>query len=308
MNHQIGLMSMLLEYLKFAMAKYSRKEFRSQYFMLGLHFKNWIIETENLGIRASEFGPRKLKAFQSWLVAKRQARSTINKTIGRVKYVFKWAVSDELISAGVLQALQSVAGIGIANKDVKQSEPIEPVDVEQVRLALAHMSPVIAAVIQVQYLCGMRPSETLKMRPCDIDRSGDVWLYSPSEHKNTHKGKTLTKAIPESAQRILEPFLDRPDEEFLFKPSEGTTRGFKHPKYGYKSYGRAVKTACEKAGIVPWFPLQLRHAIATELATTRGTEVAQKYLGHARLNTTEIYAEKTTAELIEIAEGIENPF
>jgi hypothetical protein len=44
-------------------------------------------------------------------------------------------------------------------------------------------SPPIAAMLQVQRLTGMRPDEVTIMRPCDLDRAGEVWIYRPESHK-----------------------------------------------------------------------------------------------------------------------------
>ena len=41
---------------------------------------------------------------------------------------------------------------------------------------------------RVQALSGMRPGEVTAMRGADLDRSGDVWIYSPREHKGDYLG------------------------------------------------------------------------------------------------------------------------
>ena len=57
------------------------------------------------------------------------------------------------------------------------------------------------------------------MRTCDIDRTGDVWVYEPHTHKNEHHGHPRKIAIGPKAQEILEPFL-KPNrrEAYLFSP------------------------------------------------------------------------------------------
>ena len=47
---------------------------------------------------ADQFGPLKLKTLRQHLVEKGLCRTEINKRVGRIKRVFKWAVSEELIS------------------------------------------------------------------------------------------------------------------------------------------------------------------------------------------------------------------
>ena len=69
----------------------------------------------------------------------------------------------------------------------------------------------------------MRPREACIMRACDIDMSGDVWLYRPSSHKNAWRGRGLVKALPKTAQRILAPFIAaKQPTDFLFDPQDAT--------------------------------------------------------------------------------------
>ena len=56
------------------------------------------------------------------------------------------------------------------------------------------------------------------MRPADVDRSGDVWRYTPAEHKTEHQGKRRVVAIAPRAQAILLPYLLRDAESFCFCP------------------------------------------------------------------------------------------
>ena len=46
---------------------------------------------------AVEFGPRSLKAVRQKMIEKGWCRPYVNKQVNRIRHVFKWAVSDELI-------------------------------------------------------------------------------------------------------------------------------------------------------------------------------------------------------------------
>jgi len=65
--------------------------------------------------------------------------------------------------------------------------------------------------------------------------------------------------------------------------------------YTVASYRRAVRRACEAAGIPPWSPHQLRHTAATQVRARYGLEGAQVVLGHASADVTQIYAERDQA-------------
>ena len=82
-------------------------------------------------------------------------------------------------------------------------------------------------------------------------------------------------------------------------------------QYDAAAYRRAISRACDLAFPVPaeiatddaqakawqsarrWHPHQLRHTAATEIRRQHGIEAAQAALGHATLNVTELYAEKS---------------
>ena len=62
--------------------------------------------------------------------------------------------------------------------------------------------------------------------------------------------------------------------------------------YNEHAYGLAIMRACRKAEVEHWSPNQLRHSAGTSLRSESGVEVVRTILGHASMNTTEIYAER----------------
>lgn len=63
----------------------------------------------------------------------------------------------------------------------------------------------------------------------------------------------------------------------------------------------AVWRACDRAGLPRWSPNQLRHTKATEVRKKHGIEAAQAVLGHRKLETTQVYAEKNAALAMQVA-------
>ena len=66
---------------------------------------------------------------------------------------------------------------------------------EHVAAVLPKVNSVVRAMIQVQELAGMRPQDVRNMRTCDIDMTGDVWVYKPWTHKTEHRGHVRRIAI-----------------------------------------------------------------------------------------------------------------
>jgi integrase len=56
-------------------------------------------------------------------------------------------------------------------------------------------------------LTGARPGEAASITLAQIDRSGSIWLYRPSQHKTQHHGKSRVIAIGPRAQSLLFEFI-----------------------------------------------------------------------------------------------------
>ena len=89
----------------------------------------------------------------------------------------------------------------------------------------------------------------------------------------------------------------RPDQEAKVPKTERRVRDC----YGVDSYRRAISRACEKTGIAPWHPHQLRHNAATRIRKECGLEAAQVMLGHSRADITEVYAQRDAEKAREVA-------
>lgn len=252
---------------------------------------------------AAKFGPTKLRSFQTHLAnSGRFRRTTVNNHVKRVRRFMRWCQSRELIPPGIVQELEQVEPVRKGRTKAKESEPVEPVPRSTWEATLPFLRKPVRAMVQIQFWCGMRPGEVCSLRPCDIDRSGDVWLYRPQQHKTSHKGKTLIKAIPAPAQPILEPWLHGPPEEPAF-------RTIRKRVFTALTYGSAVRRAIERAGeygvkIPHWHPNQLRHAILTEIRESLGLEDAQWWAGHSESATTMIYTWTASGNLTRIATAI----
>lgn len=201
-------------FLSHVKATYSAEEFRN----FKDAFPQFVEMFSDLAV--SEFGPLKLAALQQRMVADGLARTTINARIHRVRFLFKWGVSQEIVPPSVVHGLATVPGLKKGRTRAREPRPVKPAPWSDVVTLLPWMSPVVAGMVQTQLYCGMRPSEVCRMRPCDIDRSGRIWLYRPFKHKGEWRDQECVKAIPESAQPILAPFLQRDERHFCFDPRE----------------------------------------------------------------------------------------
>lgn len=288
--------------------------------------------------KARSFGPLALKAVRQRMIESDLCRGVINRRVNKIKRMFKWAVSEELVPSSAYEGLRTVTGLLYGRTTARESEPIKPVEKEWVDAILPYVWPPVAAMIQVQWHTGMRPGEVVLMRPCDIDMNGDIWVYEPQDHKNRWRNHRRLVPLGPKAQAIICRFLDRPATDYLFSPREGEAatnterrRNRKTPmtpsqarrkpkkhsmrakrdRYDTYSYRRAITYGIEQANkkrkeqdqpqVPDWCPLQIRHSKATEVRKQHGLEAAQVALGHKNANITEVYAERNLALAIEIA-------
>ncbi|MEQ1633216.1 MAG: site-specific integrase [Planctomycetota bacterium] len=283
---------------------------------------------------AVEFGPLRLKACRERMIDAELSRTTINGYVSRIRQAFRWAVENELVLGEVLQALRAVAGLKRGRSRAKESVPVRPVDRGAVEAVLPHVARQVAAMIELQWLTGMRPQEVVQMRMAELDRGGRVWLYRPRDHKVEHHGMDRVIPLGPQAQAVLAPFLTLDPLAAMFSPRDAEMerraelRAARRSKvwpshsnaarkrrrgsedqglrdcYDTNSYRRAIDRGCKAAGIAKWSPNQLRHAAATRIRKEMGIEAAQAVLGHRQLETTQVYAEVNRARAMEVMERL----
>jgi integrase len=281
---------------------------------------------------ASAFGPRAMKTVRDALVRDGRPRVTCNRVVKTIRRMFKWAASEELVPAEVWHALEAVSPLQKGRTEAPELPPIDEVPEEVVRETLPHLPKVVADMVWLQRWTGARPGEVCLVRPCDVDRSGDVWVFTPKQHKLSWREDAEPRriVIGKEGQKVLMPYLLRAATAHCFSPSDSeqdrnrarrqarvspmtpsqrarkaTPRRCRPPgdRYTTASYRRAITRAVEaankireKAGVaerIPnWSPNQLRHLRAGEVKERFGIEASSAVLGHANIRTTEIYADR----------------
>ncbi len=78
--------------------------------------------------RAADFGPRALKEVRQAMVDAKLERKSINRHVGRIRRMFKWASEDELVPAVVFHALQTVQGLKSGRSEARETRPGQTAD------------------------------------------------------------------------------------------------------------------------------------------------------------------------------------
>ena len=213
------------------------------------------------------------------LLAEEQAlsRGVINHRIGRIIRVFKWGVAEEIVPESVWRALTTVRGLEKGRTTVRETEPVQPVAVEVVEATLPFLLPPVRAMVELQLSTGMRPGEVCAMRACELDTTGEVWLYRPEQHKTKHRGKERVVAIGPRGQEIIRPFLKLDTQAYLFSPRDALT-ALRSPAFRSKtkvqpSQQCRKKRKPRKAPGEHYVTLSYLHAVAKAVARQHGRGV-----------------------------------
>jgi hypothetical protein len=98
---------------------------------------------------AAKFGPLALRTVREDMIAARLCRRTINTRVGRIKRVFRWAVSYELLPAPVYEALRAVPGLARGRGEARDTDPVRHVPEAIVRATLPFLPPPVAALVEL---------------------------------------------------------------------------------------------------------------------------------------------------------------
>jgi integrase len=262
---------------------------------------------------AKDFGPLALKAVRQRMIEdKKKCRTFINKSVGRIRRMFRWAVENEMVPATVLVALQAVAPLEAGRCDAADHRPRHAVSDSDIRAVRKNVKPLVRDLMDLALLTGARPGELCLLTGAMIDRSRDVWTATLEDHKMIHKGRQRIIAFGPKAQVILRRYLKTSQNAKLFPISRST-------------FGNAVKRACEvtfgmpkelrKRKLTPeerakakawrrdhvFTPHWLRHNAASVVRKTDGLDAAQAFLGHSKADTTELYAHLEAEKVVKLA-------
>jgi integrase len=270
------------------------------------------------------FGPKALKAVQQRMIELKWCRAVINRRTGRIKTLFRWAESEELVPPATYHTLQTVRGLPKGMPGVRESPPTEPAFWEHAEKVVPFCPRTVAAMLRLQWLTGMRSSEIRVMRTMDLDRSDSrCWYYRPGsdagpqgQHKNAWRGQERVVVLGPQAIQEVTPWLHEDEPAaYLFQPRQAVEecnarrraqrRAPRTPSqqarkrnakplrapgvlYTASSYAHAVARACAKAG-VKFRPYALRHGRKMQVEAAVDVDAARTILGQRSIHATQHY-------------------
>ena len=189
-----------------------------------------------------EFGPRSLAAVRQAMVEKGWARTHINKQVSRLRSVFRWGVSRELVEQVTYERLRTLEPLR-PGEAKREGRKVKPVPDEHVKRVWRYLSRQVRALIRLQLLTGARADELVRLRATDLDTSGEVWTVTydggpdgtdeERSHKSAHHGKQRIVFFGPRAQRILRRFMvpGRDVNRPLFSPRDAEAERYAKCRY-----------------------------------------------------------------------------
>ena len=279
--------------------------------------------------------------------SRRFCRRIVNRSAKSIVSIFGWGVENDLVPETTWRALKSVKALPEGYPGTFDNEEREPVSDDVIRRTLPFMPPTLRAMVQLQRILGMRPSEVFKMRVGDIDttRGNGLWYYVPGSYKTSRFVGKIVFPLGKPEQELIAPYLvDKTSEQAVFSPrtamrergaerranrktkmapsqiAQEKARVAKPSRYSEfynrDSYRNAIqhaitkgnKTLPEDQQIPHWFPYLLRNSAATATELEYSDEDAQALLGHTNVNMTKRYSKTLLKRRERMARDRRNPF
>lgn len=240
---------------------------------------------------AAEFGPLAMKAVRARMIESGWTRKFINKSVSRLRHVFRYGVENELVPAEILLRLQSIAPLLAGRTEAKDRAKRRPVPQDHIEQVKAIVPQRTRDLIDLQLLTGCRPGELIMLTGGMIDRTHQIWIAKLTDHKTAHHDKDRVLVFGPRAQKILIRYLTEDHGKPLFE-------------FTRKWYGQAVGDACEKLNIPRFTPHWLRHNAASSLREEFGLDIAQIMLGHSSADVTQVYAHLNLNKALAIASQV----
>jgi hypothetical protein len=148
---------------------------------------------------AADFGPLALKAVRQRMVDDGLSRRYVNDHAARIKRMFKWAVGEQLVPPATYQALAVVPGLLRGRTEARETAPVLPIDGSIVDATLPHLPTVVADMVRLQRLTGMRPPRSASFGPATSTAAA---MFGSIDPPHTRRSIIVESASSPSAPRL----------------------------------------------------------------------------------------------------------
>ena len=295
-----------------------------------------------------DFKPSCLKLVRSEMVKSRRfCRNIVNRHTRRAISIFEWGVENDIVPETTWRALKTVKSLPKGYPGTFDHKERKNVPDSVIKATLPFLPPTLQAMVKLQRLTGLRPSEVFNMKVREITKDTDpeLWYYTLESHKTEeHIGK---KAIPlgKPEQVLIAPYLigkkadaavfsprtaqeernaeKRANRKTKITPSQAARNKSRAEKpfqyaefYNRNSYRQAIEYAIDKGNkslpnnkkIPYWTPYCLRNSAATAAELEFGLDGSQALLAHKTADMTRRYSNAQLSTREKLARERRDPF
>lgn len=236
-----------------------------------------------------------LRRYLAFLATRRYARASIARKAAALRCYFRWGLRRGLVSDDPARRLSAPTAPGRlpavlapGELTVLLGEPPSPGEGGTLAAALRRRDD---AVLELLYAAGLRVAEL-----CGLDR-GDLDLPGRSVTVLGKGGKQRRLPVHDRAVAAVGAWLDD-GRAHLAGPASPPGAVFLNRR-GHRLTPRDVRRILDRRSPVPTHPHALRHTFATHLLDGGADlRVVQELLGHASLETTQIYTHVSKERLV----------
>lgn len=234
-------------------------------------------------LRFASVGPREIKAqnikdYLEFLAVSGKSSSTLNTAYSALKFYFESVMKRSFF-------------VSLPRSKNKKRLPVVLSQSEVMRMLEVIKNPKHHCIVSIMYGCGLRVSEVVNIKMLDIDLNRKMLrVYRGKGDKDRYV------VLPEKLLSVLKKQINLKNKnDFLFT-------NFQNGKMSTRSIDKIVKSSARLSGINKNVSCHtLRHSFATHLLEN-GTDIRyiQALLGHARLETTQVYTHVANNSLAQI--------
>ena len=241
----------------------------------------------------AQIGRLMLRRYLAFLATKGRSKSTISRTAASLRSYFQWAHRRGLLASDPSARLTAPTPASrlpqvLGHDDVHTL--LEPDTVETDRAPADYRDD---AVLELLYAGGLRVAELCALDVPDVDVHRRVVTV-------TGKGSKQRQVVVHArAARAVSDWLAGPRSTMVKDGSPPRALFYNRP--GNRLGTRDVRRILDRRSAVPTHPHALRHTFATHLLDGGADlRVVQELLGHASLQTTQVYTHVSKERLVQV--------
>ncbi len=236
-----------------------------------------------------------LRRYLAYLATRRFARATVARKAAALRAYFAWCRRRGLVELDPARGLSSPKAAGrlprvLSEREVDRLLQLPPAPPERLEQAVVCRD---LAVLELLYAAGLRVAEL-----CGLDRAG---LDLPGRTVTVLGKGSKERRVPihDRAAAAIERWLTE-GWAVLATPTSPAEAVFLN-RAGRRLGPRDVRRILDRRSAVPTHPHALRHSFATHLLDEGADlRVVQELLGHASLQTTQVYTHVSKERLVAV--------